>query len=160
MSVSYSISKFKMFPVVFSPVNLFNCSKPSCVCAGSEQAWDWLSVLTDCGKGLRGKERNVESWHRIEIEKDDTIVSGEVNKWGVKAELDWEALLRFRTHLLRIVMAFVCPGPAPWVRMTGARGGPSTSQVTQRPSSEFQKVILVVRVAFLLGLNQRGQSYL
>lgn len=37
-------------------------------------------------------------------------MSGEVNKWGVKAELDWEALLRFRTHLLRIVMVLSAPG--------------------------------------------------
>lgn len=32
----------------------------------------------------------MENWHLIEIEQDDMIMSGEVNKWGVKAALDCE----------------------------------------------------------------------
>lgn len=55
------------------------------------RAQDWLGVLTGCGKGLRGREWKMENWHLIEIEQDDMIMSGEVNKWGVKAALDCES---------------------------------------------------------------------
>ena len=85
MSVSYSFSRFKVFYMVFSPVNLFNCSEPSCVCAAAAQG-PGLAESVDrlWGRSQRQRMKNGKLTP-LEIEQDDMIMSGEVNKWGVKA---------------------------------------------------------------------------
>lgn len=86
-------------------------------------------------------------------------MSGEVNKWGVKAELDWEALLSVQSSSALDSYGF-CLSQACSVSQND--WGRRVTQQQPGDSEAFlrvQKVVLVVRVAFLLGLNRKGQSY-
>ena len=44
--------------MVFSPVNLLGCPSFPAYVLGEIRVWDWLRVLTGCGKGLRQRLKN------------------------------------------------------------------------------------------------------
>lgn len=57
MPVSYAISKFKMFGMVFSPVNLNNCFQPPWACAGRGRGLG----PAESADGLRARLSEVEN---------------------------------------------------------------------------------------------------